>query len=63
MQKITRTVQVAKTIWPGAERAETARRNNGLIECAIWSLAGLAVALLLIAHNWLPDLAQLTLAQ
>jgi len=63
MQKTTRTAQVAKSVWTGTKRSETARESSGLIECAIWSLAGLAVALLLIAHGWLSDLAQLTLAQ
>jgi len=57
MQRVTRTA-IAHRL----SRSSESRKSTGFVEIAIFSLLGLAITLLLIAHDWFPVLPE-TFAQ
>jgi hypothetical protein len=62
MKNINRTARAVAATFIAERRAETGE-GNGFVECAIISLGGLAITLLLIAYGVFPTAEQLVLLQ
>ena len=61
MLKTNRSANIAAFAWGASKPAE--QQSTGLVECAIFSLAGLPISLMLIAHGVFPAAMQLAALQ
>jgi hypothetical protein len=59
---MTETNQTANTTFAFTDTKHAERKSTGLVECVIVSLAGLAITMLVIAHD-IPTAMQLTVMQ